>query len=253
MTVSAKDVALWNAHAKKVRANIDVASLKLLPAGGKTDRGAKPGDWFAFPLPGGGFGAAILIARPEKHEAFFADAIVVSVRRRWPSWPTLEDVKSLRMDDGAMIRQTSFISVRDSRWRGLGSQPDFDVNDWPWPLPWFAGRKDRKRVNVQLHFGISDVRYEQVSGAILALDPDAGRTVKTMSGGEAIARHTYKVLENIAFDRPKTTPGYVKETGVITPERVAAWRIINAEMRAARERAQKQGRGSKTSLPPDGF
>jgi hypothetical protein len=134
--VGPKDVAHWNAHNKRARAAVDPAWHRLIPAGNKTDRGAKAGDWFGFPMAGGGFGAAILLVRPEKHLRVFADSIMLSMRRRWKTWPTLEEVSQLRAEDGAIIRQMSLIEVRDGRWRGLGRHPNFDKSEWPWPLRW---------------------------------------------------------------------------------------------------------------------
>src|SRR4051794_2790764 len=64
--VGAGDVPHWNAYSKPIRKSVDPAFLKLLPPGSRTDRDAKAGDWFGFPLPGGGFGAAIMVERPEK-------------------------------------------------------------------------------------------------------------------------------------------------------------------------------------------
>lgn len=235
--VGKNDVAHWNKHASAARAKVDPGIARLLPAGGKTDRGAKAGDWFGFPMPGGGFGAAMMIERPDKHLRVFADSIMLTMRRRWDRWPTLDDVKDLHAEDGAMIRQLSLITVRDGRWRGLGAQPGFNKEDWPWPIPWYVEPSDEKRTLVRMRFSFSDTRYTRIPRKVLDLDPDAGRAISVMSGGDAIAADTYRTIENRSFKT--ANPAIYAERGVVTPKRIAAWKVINREVREAMKRAVK--------------
>ncbi|MDB5388675.1 MAG: hypothetical protein JWM11_4321 [Planctomycetaceae bacterium] len=231
-------VAQWNAHAKAARSATDPAFAKLLPPGSKTDRCANAGDWFAFPMVGGGFGAAIMIERPDKHLRVFADSFMLSMARYWDRWPTLDDVKHLQADDGAILRQMSLIDVRDGRWRGLGPHPHFNKADWPWPLSWEICDHDHPDTNkavVQLNIDQDDYRYALVEREILALDPRAGDTMSVMSGGDTIAWSTYQVIHDIH------TVDYAgqEDVGIVTPERIAAWKKINPIMLAAMQRAVK--------------
>ena len=235
-TVGPDHVSRWNAHAEKLRGRPDPAFSKLLPAGSKTDRGAKAGDWFAFPMAGGGFGAAIMIERPAKHLRFFADSFILSMARHWDHWPTLDDVKCLTANDGAILRQMSLIAVRDGRWRGLGSHPDFDTSEWPWPLRWGIWHVDQSiqdEVVVRLSVDSGPDRFARVNRKILDLDPLGGSTMSVMSGGDGIAFATYQVIHDISMVDDRGRP----DVGIVTPERIAAWKTINPIIVAAMQRA----------------
>ncbi len=168
--ITKSDIGRWNKHAKKVRAAIDLNELHFAPAGSKTDRNAKPGDWFGFPLPGGGFGVAILLYRPARHERVFSDVLVLSMRKRFDCWPTLQDVSKLTADDGAIMRQSSFISVRDGAWRLLGPHPSFDPSDWPWPLRWHLERYDQPTDNIVLTDSSGGLVMAKLDPKLRALD-----------------------------------------------------------------------------------
>lgn len=159
---------------------------------------------------------------------------MLSMGRRWKTWPTLEQVSQLRAEDGAILRQMSLIEVRDGRWRGLGPHPKFDKSDWPWHLRWYVEPSDRKGTLVRLQFSWSDYRYARVDRKILDLDPDAGRTTLSMSGGDTIALDTYRVIEGIDIRRG---PRDLMDHSRVTPQRIAAWKKINPEILAAMQRA----------------
>jgi hypothetical protein len=238
--VNPDQVFQWNDFAKPVRRDIEPAFSKLLPAGSKTDRNAKAGDWFAFPMAGGGYGAAIMIERPDKHLRVFADSFMLSMARHWDHWPTLDDVKQLRADDGAILRQMSLIAVRDGRWRGLGAHPNFDKCEWPWPLRWGrcgGNELDSDKAVVRLTVNQGRERYALVEREILALDPLAGETMSIMSGGDTIAWSTYQVIHGMNMG--------MADAGIVTPERIAAWKKMNPIIRAAMQRAVENQKDAK--------
>lgn len=237
------EVERWDARAAAARKRAsEEPQAKLLPAGARTDRGAKAGDWFAFPMPGGGYGAAILIVRPAKHERVFGDAAMMSVRRRWERCPTLEDVRGLRAEDGAILRQTSMICARDGRWRGLGAHPGYDAAKWPWPERWWAPHDDAEGTSINLRFGPGDNRRARLPKGIIDLDPVAGLTLSAMSGGDGIAFDTHRVLEGIA--RVREPKGQWADP-IVTPARIAAWKEQNAAIAAARASAVRDPLGTQ--------
>lgn len=234
--VTGDDVAHWNSHARHVRARIDPATFRWLPAGRKTDRQAKPGDWFGFPLPGGGFGAAILVERPTRHMRFFSDAIVMSMRRRWTTWPSLDEVRTLRAEDGAILSQMSFIAVRDGRWRALGPHPAFETIDWPWPLPWFRFTRKSKQTEIRIVTPNLETHRIDLDPKIIALDPQAGQTLCSVRSADAIAFETYESIEGT---RVLNRSQRQQMQSVVTPKRLRAWKVMNAAIIDAAKRSVK--------------
>lgn len=222
-------IKLWREYSERVRASWPPDSVPWLPAGRRTDRNLKPGTWMGLPLAGGGFGAAMLVARPELHQRCFADAVVMAMRRRWDRWPTLAELVALQPEDGAIVAQTSMICARDGRWRVLGDHPGFDPEKWVWPLPWCedSPRSGAGIVAVAVDSGKSVA--VRVDPAVLRLDPLAGRRC----GGSCSYGKIELDVPHILSGTHPAEDASVCPDGVVTPERLAAWRRINAEIRRA--------------------
>jgi len=228
------DPARWAAHAAKARAAWPGNPSDWLPAGPATDRKMRAGMWMGMPLRGGGFGAALLIEKPAKHQRFFADAIITAMRRKWDAWPTLDDVSTLRPEDGAFVTQTSMIAVRDGRWRVIGEHPDFSSEEWVWPLPWWQLPDHKARGVIGMDLGEGELTEFPIPSNILALDPNAGRRCAgcMSEGGVELSIPSY--LEGGEGLHLTDDPF---PFGNVTPERLTAWRKINAAVRAGIERA----------------
>lgn len=227
--ISPGRLARWASHAGAVRARAAPLPSTWLPPGRKTDRALRPGHWMALPLRGGGFGAAMLVDKPGAEVRLFSDAVVMGMRRRWSRWPVLEDVLSLRPEDGALVAQTSMICVRDGRWRVLGEHPAFDPEVWVWPRPWWQLPEHRQRGVIGLpdETGLTEVR---ISDATLALDPRAGERCRGMWSYSGLETEIHRMLTAADVD---FTADAESAHGVVTPERLAAWRAINGEIRRA--------------------
>ena len=227
--VSADALRAWREHAERVRSKPPPTPSDWLPAGRKTDRAVKAGAWLGLPLRGGGFGAALLVAKPEKHVRLFSDAVVMSMRRRWDRWPTLAAVRRLRPEDGAAVEQTSMICVRDGRWRVLGYQENFDPNEWAWPRPWHQtpGGQRTGAVLVSMPGGHLEIKIDP---ALLRLDPQAGRRCAGSASYAAIETDTPRILDGV---HPSQTGAPHCSEAIVTPERLAAWRKINAALERA--------------------
>jgi hypothetical protein len=223
--VTPDSIKVWLDYADRVRSKHSNIRHDWLPAGRKTDKSLQPGGWLGFPLLGGGFGAAILIDRPDPHFRLFSDTVVMAMRRRWDRWPTLDDVRALCPEDGVFIAQTSFICVRDGRWRVLGQHPNFDQSEWPWPIPWFQSPVEKRRSVVSVSTGDGEPIQVRIEPATLAQDPHAGQRCR---GSSNYGHFESAVPRILAGTEPglADTDGY--HIGIVTPDRLAAWRAINA-------------------------
>lgn len=238
--------ARWAEHAAKARAKWPGNPPGWLPAGRTTDRNMRAGMWMGMPLTGGGFGAAILIEKPPSHQRLFSDAVVMGMRRKWDTWPTLADVRELRPEDGALVTQTSLIVVRDGRWRVIGEHPGFDPAQWVWPLPWRQLEESAVVGVVEVQVGGGKSAEFRVDPAVLALDPDAGRRCSGSRSGYGIELEIPRLIDGTS---PCLNESGEFKSGVVTPERLIAWRAINAAVRAGIERAttRKSSRGRTRS------
>lgn len=225
------DVEFWHDYATRIRDKFRDEQRTWLPAGKATDRRLKAGAWMGLPLTGGGFGAAMLVAKPEPHQRLFSDAVVMVMRRRWERWPTMSDVENLQPEDGAYISQTSMICVRDGRWRVLGYASGFDPEAWVWPMPWSSKPRFLARHAIMYDLD-KDRRIEIVLGkSLLRLDPDAGSRMAGSMDCDSIGMEAARIL-NGTYVSPE---GSDRGDGLVTPERLAAWRKINAAIRLAIE------------------
>lgn len=193
----------WREEGRRIRAAAPPTPASWLPAGRRTDRQLKGGAWLGLPLTGGGFGAAMLIEKPSRELRFFSDAVVMSMRRQWNHWPTMEDVCKLTAEDGAEVCQTSMICVRDGRWRVLGYQDGYDASMWPWPKP----------------------HKVKISPAIQRLDPQSAQRCNGMSSPGSIECGVPRIMNGTD---PELTGSSDLCGGIVTPQRIAAWRAINA-------------------------
>lgn len=231
--ITPERLTLWTSYANAVRARTPDPRGPGLSAGRTVDRHLTGGDWLAFPLAGGGFGAGLIVEKPPEHLRVFADTVVMSVNRRWNHWPTLADVASLTVNDGAMVSQTSMICVRDGRWRRLGSHPGFAAVDWPWPRPWHVHHKVKTPGRICVRVGQNDFRHIFVDPKVLALDPDSGKCCDGSSSYGSFECKTLPYANGMTL--AGTSLGQV--VGVlgdrVTPQRAAAWQAINAAINRA--------------------
>jgi hypothetical protein len=228
--ISPESPRVWRDYADRVRSVPSSRPPSWLPAGRKTDRQLKPGAWMGLPLIGGGFGAAMLVAKPDRHLRFFSDAVVMGMRRRWDRWPTLEDVSKLTPEDGALVTQTSMICVRDGRWRVLGYHDKFDPNEWVWPRPWYQRSENGEDGPVVVPTGDEEKIEVNIDPAILRLDPHAGQRCGGSSGYGMIELDVPRIMDGTA---PKLGGSLELHYGIVTPDRLAAWRRINGALEQA--------------------
>jgi hypothetical protein len=223
-SVPAGAIKRWREYAEAIRAGSSPEPLGWLPPGRKTDRALRAGMWLGMPLQGGGFGAAMLVAKQEPHERFFSDAVVMGMRRKWERWPTLAELATLTPDDGALVAPTTMAVVRDGRWRVIGEHPNFDAEQWPWPIPWSSERGNTDKVQVSVPPG----KYIEIhiDPEILSLDSNTGRRCAGMSSPGAIEMNIPRVMAG-------TLPKGLCDDAVVTSGRLQAWRQINRAIRDA--------------------
>ncbi len=226
-TISPESIDLWNTHAAAARSRWAGIPSGWFPAGTRTDRGLKGGMWMGHPIKGGGFGASMLIEKPDRHLRLFSDAVIMGMRRRWDRWPTLENVVGLTAEDGAYVCQASMICVRDGRWRVLGEHPNFDPVEWVWPRPFWQNASQQRAGTISVSLSRNESVELSPDPTILSLDPFAGHRCRGSGGYQTIEAEIPGVMD-------KMTP-LLKDTehshwGVVTPPRLKAWRAINAEI-----------------------
>jgi hypothetical protein len=161
----------------------------------------------------------------------FSDTVVMVMGKRWDRWPPIDELVKLKPDDAILFAHTSFISVRDGRWRALGSHPDFSNQDWVWPRQWFRNENGTFSIT-----GPGKRQYAlKLDPKIIALDPNAGE--RRSSCG-------YSVIERDAMERingwvhPVDAEFWIRED--VTPQRLKAWRLINAEIDRALSKLNSQ-------------
>ena len=227
--VSPKAICMWADFADRARREWPGRPSSWLDAGRATDRKLNRGDWLAFPMRGGGFGAAMLVDKPERHLRLFSDAVVMLMRRHWDCWPTLDDVSRLTAADGALIAQTSMICVRDGRWRVIGCHAKFDRREWVWPLPWWRPRDRPGTISVSTAGGASvDVT---INADVLALDPHAGARCRGSHGYGGLEQDVPPIMNGTSYMLDDTRD--MARYAVVTPQRLVAWRAINAAIEKA--------------------
>lgn len=217
-------IVRWNAHSRRVRDRGGLPS-HLLPPGAATDRALKAGDWLAFPMANGGFGAAIVVMRTPESMRVFSDVTIMSMRRRWDRWPTMQDVRGLGARDGAMLGQTSMICVRDGRWRVIGSHERFVEEEWPWPLPWHRTRTDMEEGTITLTLRRDKPLTMRIDPKVLALDEKAGELMRMGHGYGNFEAATARVIEGHPWLGAAWAPDWR-----VTPARLEAWKRINEEV-----------------------
>ncbi len=200
--VGPESARMWREHADRVRVESLPPPTSWLPAGRRTDRQLRAGAWLGLPLTGGGFGAAMLVEKPPRGLRFFSDAVVMTMRRQWDRWPTMDDVRTLRPEDGAEVSQTTMICVRDGRWRVLGYQDGFETGGWTWPKP------------VQV----------PINPSIQRLDPESHRRCNGMSSPSSMESDVLRIMNGTHYSLTGTSSF---PDGIVTPDRIAAWRAIN--------------------------
>lgn len=233
--ISPQSLSVWIDFADRVRSTEGLTPTSWLPAGRKTDGQLKAGAWLGLPLTGGGFGAGMLVEKPPRHLRFMADAVVMAMRRRWDRWPSLEDVATLTPSDAALVTQTSMICVRDGRWRVLGYHDNFNPANWVWPRPFLQSPegKDSGEVSVTTAKGQLTVH---VDPAILQLDPHAGQLCGGMSSYGSIEADVPRIMAGTHWSQ---TGNSKHQMGIVTSERLATWRKINAALEQAIESTSK--------------
>lgn len=223
--------ALWQNHAAPIRARWPGIPKSWLPAGRTTDRNLRAGMWLAFPVTGGGFGAAMLVSKPPRQFRVFADAVVMAMRPIWNRWPTLDEVRALTPEDGAIIAQTSMICVRDGRWRVLGDHPGFDPDAWVWPIPWWQTIDQKATGVVSVEVERGRVVQIRIGPDLIAMDPHAGTRCRGSSAYSKIELDVRRLADGTApYRDDDSSPPF---EAVVTPERLAAWRAINAAIERA--------------------
>lgn len=214
---------IWREYAERVRAAPPPTPPNWLPAGRRTDRRLRAGAWLGLPLTGGGFGAALLIEKPDRHLRFFSDSVVMAMRRRWPRWPTLDDVASLRAEDGALVAQTSMMAVGDGRWRVIGYSAAFNAREWVWPRPWSQEVTERGSGIISLNTADGSLLV-RIDPGILRLDPLAGERCNGMSHPLGIELNVPRIVDGTHWSSGrKRGPAQA----IVTPKRLTAWRRIN--------------------------
>lgn len=220
---AAGSVKLWRNYAKKVRAAWSPDSVTWLPAGRRTDRNLTAGAWLGFPLKGGGFGAAMLMHKQQKHERFFSDVVVMSMRRRWDRWPRLEEVQQLKAEDGAMLAPTTMSCVADGRWRVLGDEPTFGPEAWPCPILWGGEPNAVKRGQISVVTARGKSTAIQISPGLVRLDPQAG----SCAGGGMVSPSVIE-LDTARIINGVDMSFRTYRNDQVSPQRISAWREINA-------------------------
>jgi len=96
----------------------------------------KEGDWFAVPLPKGGFGLGIIARSNRKGYVlayFFAG--------RHEKLPTAANVKDLASHDAIWIAQCGDLGILRGEWPIIASSVNWRSEEWPFPR--YFGRIDR--------------------------------------------------------------------------------------------------------------
>ncbi len=221
----------WVAWAADARARTAGESEPAIPAGSATDKSIEPGHWLAFPPFGGGFGVALVVRR-KGGIVIFGDAMLYGFAKAFQHWPTLEDVQHLTPDDACFVGGTSLVNVRDGRWRVLGAQPGFCEDDWVVPFDTPQTRSLAEQSQIGMTSELSKDQLAKDLKEVLALDPLAGDVANTHYSSGNIEL----MLAICARHRDKLHLRPSEQKDLVTPERLAAWRKINAAIDKALRR-----------------
>jgi hypothetical protein len=221
--VSNDRIGRWAAWAADTRARYGGRVDPPIPAGRTTDRNVKPGHWLGLPLRGGGFGAALVVAR-RSGIVIFGDAFLYCFPRVFDFYPKLSDVSGLRPEHACYVAGTSLVNVRDGRWRVLGAEPGFRESDWELPPSWEHNAEE---------YAAGEGHVERRAGgtarlpaSIVSLDPGS----RELRNTNFPARSIESAVTFLAGRGPAGVPPWI-EVERFTPARYAAWRTMNAEIR----------------------
>lgn len=115
----------------------------------------REGDWFAVPLPGGGYAVGV-IARSNPRAALLG--YFFGPRRA--EVPSIASATGLTARDAVLVGRFSYLSIRRGEWPLLGQQPGWDRVEWPMPVM---------------------IRHEEITGRVLRVyydDDDPGKRLK---------------------------------------------------------------------------
>jgi len=87
------------------------------------------GDWFAVPLPGGGF-AVGLIARADPAGVLLG--YFFGPRRT--QLPGLHDLNELTAQDAVLVRKFGHLGLQQGKWPLIGRPGEWDPAAWPMPV-----------------------------------------------------------------------------------------------------------------------
>lgn len=93
------------------------------------------GDWFAVPLPGGGYGLGLVVrASPTGVLVgyFFGPRLL--------ELPRIEDVDGLTPGQAALVRKFGDLGLRQGKWPIIGRSGRWERSDWP--MPAFVRREE---------------------------------------------------------------------------------------------------------------
>ena len=88
------------------------------------------GDWFAVPLPDGGYGVGLVARAQPKHGGvllgyFFGPRLSVP--------PSIDQVRFLSPTSAIMVRLFGHLDIRQGRWPIIGKVSDWNREHWPMP------------------------------------------------------------------------------------------------------------------------
>jgi hypothetical protein len=137
------------------------------------------GDWFAVPLPSGGYAVGLLARRQGRGPVLLG--YFFGPRR--PSVPALDDLGELRATDAALVKVFGYLGLRSGEWPILGRLA-WDAADWPVPeFGWadllVAGRYAARRYDESLHF-VGERRITRAEYEALPEDGSAGDVLVQM-------------------------------------------------------------------------
>lgn len=220
--ISPDRINRWRKWATQARERCSDQQDPAIPAGRTTDRRVKAGDWLGFPLPGGGFGAALVVRR-KAGAVIFGDALVYTFPKIFDFYPTPDQLESLRPEDACLLRGTSLIVVRDGRWRVLGEHPRFDPQIWVVPHSWHQTTSQRESGDANIHFEDGRKVTVRLPPKSRDLDPLSASVTSTNSSAYSIEGNTSLFARR--SDSSKIPEWVQKER--LTPARINNWRTLN--------------------------
>jgi hypothetical protein len=92
--------------------------------------GYDEGDWFAVPLPNGGFAVGVIARAMPSHGGVLL-GYFFGPRRE--TTPTLEELSALSTSDAILVRKFGHLGLVHQRWPNLGRIGRWDRTAWPIP------------------------------------------------------------------------------------------------------------------------